>query len=74
MVTDGELAVAMAVAEVVKPIRKRRVLGMANEIKATSHVSSAINLGTMPIRVRGRRRRRRRTMSRRWTLSRQCFS
>jgi hypothetical protein len=73
MVTDGELAVAMAVAEVVKPTRKRRVLGMANEIKATSHVSSAINLGTMPIRVRGRRRRRR-TMSRRWTLSRQCFS
>jgi hypothetical protein len=62
------------VAEVVKPIRQRRALGMANEIKATSNVSSAIDMGTMLNCVQRRRRRRRGTMSRRWTLSHQCFS
>lgn len=38
IVADGEVAVAVALAEVVKPIRQRRALGMANEIKATSSV------------------------------------
>jgi hypothetical protein len=37
MVADGGVAVAAAVvADVVKPIRQRRALGMANEIK--SHI------------------------------------
>jgi hypothetical protein len=81
---DHRMAVAMGMVEVeaeavvgavAKLIRQRRVLGVANEIRAISSASSAIIMDTTPIDVRRRRRRsRRHTMLGRWMLSRQCCS
>lgn len=64
---DGGMAVVVVMVDaVVKPIRPRKALGVANETRATFSVSSAIGMVTMPIDVQGRRRRRRRLiMSRR---------
>jgi hypothetical protein len=50
---------------VVKLIRVRKALEVANETRAIFSVSSDIGMVTMPIDVLGRRRRRRLIMSRR---------
>ena len=45
----GVATVEVIVVMVVKPIRRRMALEVANETRATSSVSSAITMGTMPI-------------------------
>jgi hypothetical protein len=70
-----DVEVEAVVGAVAKLIKQRRVLGMANEIRAISSASSANVMDTTPIGVWKRRRRsRRHTMSGWWMLSRQCCS
>jgi hypothetical protein len=73
-VVVGVVEVEAVVGAVAKLIKQRRVLGMANVIRAISSASSANIMDTTPIGVRKRRRRRsrRHTMSGWWMLSRQC--